>query len=115
MASGLPRQPAMPSQKVPLVDPATGLITIQWQIFLAGLAGRPPAIVGITPTGSPFAYEAGTGGQLSIKGGIVAKVEITRARVTFDPGLTDGFFPMGQGDVATITYSAAPTLYFVPG
>src|SRR6185312_3039778 len=97
MASGLPRQPAMPSQKVPLVDPQTGLITIQWQIFLAGLAGRPPAFEPITVTNSPFTYEAGANGQLVIVGGSIDLVTLTRARVTFSPAQTTGFFPMGQG------------------
>lgn len=111
---GQPLQPAMPADNVPMVD-SNGLLTIQWRIFFAGLSGRSGPIVTVPVGASPFNYTASGTGQLAIVGGTVSVVFLTRARVTFNPAVTAGFFPMAQADVAQIVYSAAPTVYFVPG
>jgi hypothetical protein len=76
--------------------------------------GTPPsAETQITPTGSPFAYQAPKKGFLIISGGTVSLVQFTRVG-TYNTGQTTGMFPVDLGDTITVTYSGAPTVTFVP-
>jgi hypothetical protein len=104
-----------PSWKVPIVDIASGLLTQSWHGYLTGLAGTPGPILPVSPSGSPFAYKAPANGALAISGGTVSAVTLARARVAGVPlGVTSGCVSVSEDDVVTVTYSAAPTLNFIP-
>lgn len=94
-----------------------GATTREWYSFFTGLLngqaiGVPSAV---TPASSPYTYKAAQGGTLIIQGGTVSMVSFSRDGVTnFNTGQTQGMFPISQGDLLIITYSAAPHLTFVP-
>ena len=74
-------------------------------------AERPIASVAVGP--SPFSYTATTIGMLTVSGGTVSLRQLTRGDVTIDyPTLA---IPMAAGDIATLTYTVAPEVHFVPG
>src|SRR6201999_4547302 len=76
--------------------------------------GTPPsAEAQVTPTGSPFAYQALKKGFLIVNGGTVSLVQFTRVG-TYTTGMVSGMFPVDLGDTITVTYSAPPTITFVP-
>lgn len=88
-----------------------------WYSFWAGLftgqsTGPASSVVAGT---SPFTYKAAQGGTLIIQGGTVSMVSFSRDGVTnFNTGQTQGLFPLSQGDILIITYSATPNLTFLP-
>jgi len=106
-------QAPFPGAYVPAVALQTGNFTTPWILWLGQFASQPGAPVPVVPTGSPFTYKASGPGALSISGGTVSARSFTRGGVTVPYGAR--VIPMVHGDVATITYSAAPTIYFVPG
>ncbi|HET9087124.1 MAG TPA: hypothetical protein VFN53_06365 [Acidobacteriaceae bacterium] len=67
----------------------------------------------VTVGASPSAYVAPSGGQVFIAGGTVTSVTLTRNGVTLTVA-DSGFIPVGIGDVVSITYTAAPTVTFLP-
>lgn len=76
--------------------------------------GTPPsAETVVTAKASPFSYQAPKKGFLIISGGTVSLVKFTRVG-TYTTGQTSGMFPVALGDSLTVTYSAAPTMVFVP-
>lgn len=91
-----------------------------WYVFFYSLynavtQGLPQAEGAITPTGSPFVYQALLRGQFLVAGGTVSAVEFSRDGTTFyNAGITAGFVQMDAGDQVRVTYTVAPTLTFVP-
>lgn len=88
-----------------------------WYVFFQNLyTGNPPAAEStITPTASPFTYTAARKGFLIVQGGTLGLVSFSRGGVTnHNTGATQGAFPLSAGDSLVITYTAAPTLTFVP-
>lgn len=71
------------------------------------------AEITVSVGGSPFVFTAPSAGYIILRGGTVSAVELTRT-VTILTGQTAGFFPLSQGDQLTVTYSALPTMVFVP-
>lgn len=69
-------------------------------------------IVPVTVGASPYAYTVTTGGTLAISGGTVSGVTLTRSGTTVPVAM--GNVPVRNGDVVTITYSATPTVSFIP-
>jgi hypothetical protein len=108
--------PNAPSWAVPIVDPQSGQLTQPWHGYLAQLAGAPGPILADLAVGpSPFAYTAPSGGTLSVHGGTVSLITISRARVSgVNVGFTSGSVSVAANDVVTITYSVAPTVNFIP-
>lgn len=76
--------------------------------------GSSSPVVAVSPTGSPFSYTAPSYGTLNISGGTVSQVAIKRGGVSTNLGGTVGHFLASKGDTYVITYSAAPTLSFIP-
>lgn len=74
------------------------------------------AVSGITVGSSPFVYTAPVVGQVVISGGTVSKIEISRDVGTtfFTIGLTSGMFLLKEQDELRVTYSAMPTMTFIP-
>lgn len=81
--------------------------------FFTGQATGPAALLTAGP--SPYTYKATQGGTLIIQGGTVSLVSFSRDGVTnFNTGQIQGLFPLSQGDLLIITYSAAPNVAFIP-
>jgi hypothetical protein len=103
----------LPTFEQPLT--VKGQTSSVWYRALQGLfSGQPSASESIiTPMGSPFAFTAPSGGFIILHGGTVSAVQFTRANTTLT-GQTSGIFPLSQGDILTVTYSALPSMVFVP-
>lgn len=77
--------------------------------------GSSAAIASITVGASPFAYTAPAAGSVLIVGGTVSAVTLKRGSpAAVAVGATAGSVPVSAGDIVTVTYSAAPTMSFVP-
>lgn len=92
-----------------------GSTSTAWYRLLQALhLGTPPAAeASVTVAGSPFAYSAHAGGYLLVTGGSVSSITVTRTG-QHNTGMTNGIFPVAQGDIVTITSSVAPSVVFVP-
>jgi hypothetical protein len=63
---------------------------------------------------SPFTYTAAFSGTLSITGGAVSALSLIRQGTLIALGITSGLIPLSRLDLLQITYSAAPTVTFLP-
>lgn len=68
----------------------------------------------VTVGASPFTYQAQGPGVLSIEGGIVSALSLTRAGISIALGQVAGVVPLGAGDALTVTYTAVPNIHFIP-
>lgn len=102
----------VPSSAQPIAD-AAGRVTTPWQRFFNALVSAAAPIQSIALTGSPFSYRAGAIGSLSVTGGTVSSITLTRNNMTVSLG-TSGVFPVSNGDGITVTYSVDPTVSFIP-
>jgi hypothetical protein len=114
MASG--QFNSIPNFPVPLVE---GRVTSRdWYRFWMGLfRGLPPANVDpVTLTGSPFVYSAARRGSLIVNGGTVSNLSFSRdgGATWYTLGSVAGMFLLNASDLLRITYSAPPTVTFVP-
>lgn len=90
-----------------------GNVTIKGSPVTA--ANTPGAAVSALTVGtSPYAYTASLRGSVAVSGGTVSAVTITRGGVVVPTGALAGMFPVMNGDIVTVTYSAAPTMNFIP-
>ena len=103
----------VPSSQQAIAD-KQGKITTPWQRFFNALVSAAAPIQSVTLTGSPFAFRAGSGGNLAVSGGTVSAIDITRGTTTVSTGATSGTFPVANGDVVSITYTVLPTVSFIP-
>jgi len=105
----------LPNYNIPTTD---GRFTNKsWYFFWQALfSGIPPADVQKIVVGvSPYQFQASVKGSLIINGGTISQVTFSRDGVnSVVTGQTQGIFPVNAGDYLTITYSAPPTLTFVP-
>jgi hypothetical protein len=87
---------------------------------LASVPEMPPSVPfaqpaqTVTVTASPFTYTALFNGTLAVSGGTVSAIAIIRQGVTVATGVTAGLIPLRRLDQARITYTAAPTVAFLP-
>jgi hypothetical protein len=91
----------------------TAVRRTQADALYVGYTSTPAAIEPITATGSPFAYTATAGGVVVVTGGTVTGIALTRGSAVA-MGQTTGNFPVRNGDILTVTYSASPTMTFIP-
>lgn len=103
----------LPNLLAPLVDKVTGLIKRPWNSFLQQFVQPPPAFMAISVTASPFSYTVKEPGMVTITGGTVSNVALTRGTVTINFGSIN-LVPVGINDIVTVTYSVLPTIKFVP-
>lgn len=68
----------------------------------------------VAPTSSPFTYTAGFDGTIVVTGGTVSAISIIRQGTSVATGITTGLFPLSRLDSLQVTYSAAPTMTFLP-
>lgn len=104
---------AVPNYKENLIQ--SGATSSAYYRFLHDInTGNPPsAETTITLGASPFAYTAPQGGVVIINGGSVSQVSYTRSG-TYVTGQLSGMFPVGAGDILTVTYASVPTMIFAP-
>jgi hypothetical protein len=77
--------------------------------------GLPPEQeTSLTASASPYTYQAPRKGFVIITGGTVSLIQYSRSGTFYNVGQTSGIFPLNQGDQLKVTYSAAPTLTWVP-
>lgn len=68
----------------------------------------------ITVGASPFAYTAPTSGNVCISGGAITQVTLARNGTTaYTSTLAVDQVVVRKGDVVTVTYTTAPTMYFL--
>lgn len=72
------------------------------------------AIQPITPGASPYAYRTQQEGTLSVVGGTISAISLTRAGVSVSLAVSTPMIPLSPGDAVTITYTVAPTLKLIP-
>lgn len=72
------------------------------------------AIQTITPGASPYTYRTQQEGTLSIVGGTISAISLTRAGVSVSLAVSTPMIPLSPGDAVTITYTVAPTLELIP-
>lgn len=86
------------AQEVPLPDPVP----------------QAQPTVSVTLGASPATYTASAPGQVFSSGGTVSSIALVRQGLSLTTGLTAGFIPVSRGDQVIFTYSAAPTIHFLP-
>lgn len=96
----------------PFVDKANKLIQ-PWQAFLQQFVQAPPKFLPLIVGVSPFAYQAVEPGFVSINGGTVSVITLTRGTDTITITGTN-IIPVAIADTVTITYSVKPTVRFIP-
>lgn len=72
----------------------------------------PPAAVSVAA--SPFTYSPAADGFLIVAGGTVTKQEYKRGAVFTDVGQLNSMLLVLSGDALRVTYTAAPTITFIP-
>jgi hypothetical protein len=68
----------------------------------------------VTVSESPYSFKADRDGYLVVTGGTVIKQEYGRGAVFTDVGLLTSMLPIQLGDEIRVTYSALPTITFIP-
>ena len=90
-----------------------GTVTINGSpVTAANTAGA--AVSALTVGASPYAYTAASRGSVAVSGGTVSALTITRGGVVVPTGEVAGMVPVMNGDIVTVTYTAAPTMNFIP-
>ncbi len=105
----------LPNYRQSLID-KTQTSSPWYKYFSALFVGKPPGAESTVTIGtSPYTYTATQRGFLIVQGGTVSLVQWSRGGVTnHTTGVTQGCFPLSQGDSLIITYTGAPNLTFAP-
>ncbi len=103
----------LPTEGDPPQD-LSGLLTLADAGLLPDPAPQAPPAQTLTVGASPWAYTALFDGMVSLDGGTVSAISLTRQGTTVATGLTSGLFPLRRLDVLTVTYTVAPTAVFLP-
>ncbi|MEZ7524013.1 hypothetical protein [Burkholderia vietnamiensis] len=90
----------------------------QWQVIGGSNSaawGHVGAIANVPPGASPYTYTAQAAGSVVITGGTVSAVQLKRGTTTITiASASPAVVPVSAGDQVITTYSAAPTMSFVP-
>lgn len=90
-----------------------GKIAAPWNFYLQQFTQVPPKVVAVDVTASPFSYTAAEPGNVTITGGTVSAIVLSRGLV--DIVLTgQKIVPVSINDVVTVMYSGLPTIQFLP-
>lgn len=104
----------LPNRNYPFVS-KLGAIASAWASYLQQFTQQPPNFINITVGISPFSYEAAEPGNLSITGGTIINIRLTRGTVNIDYGSgTNKIIPLAIRDIVTVTYSVLPAINFIP-
>lgn len=108
---------AFPRLDAPPIDLKTGLWTRPWYRLIVSMwnrIGTGGAASAVTVGASPVAYTAQVPGFLLISGGTVTGVTMTRGGVVTTFPASTALLPLSPGDAASVTYTVAPTITFIP-
>ena len=72
------------------------------------------AILIVTLGTSPYTFRTQLEGTLSVVGGTMSAISLTRAGVTVSLATSTPMIPLSPGDGVTITYTVAPNLKLIP-
>ncbi len=104
----------LPNQNAPFTN-TSGRIQRPWVQYLQQFTQAPPNWTDVIVSGSPFSYTAQEPGNISITGGTVTGVVLTRGANSINMGAgTSKFIPVAINDTVVITYSVLPTVKFIP-
>lgn len=95
-----------------IAQPQAGPIKDPEMVFQPPVLGS--AIQAITPGASPYTYRTQQEGTLSVVGGTISAIALTRAGVSVSLAVSTPMIPLSPGDTVTITYTVAPTLKLIP-
>ena len=101
-----------PGANVPVLAQGTNFFAYAWLTYLQGLSSQPGAPQTITIGASPLSFTAAGSGSLAVNGGTVSAKTLTRGGTTVS--ISANMIPVANNDVVTVTYSAAPSLVFIP-
>lgn len=77
--------------------------------------GHIQPIAAVTPGASPYTYTAPAAGSVVITGGTVSAIQLKRGTTTITvASASPAVVPVSAGDQVITTYTAAPTMSFVP-
>ncbi len=77
--------------------------------------GHVQPIANVAPGASPFTYTAPAAGTVVVTGGTVSNIQLKRGATTITiAAASPATIPVSAGDQVIVTYSAAPTMSFVP-
>ena len=93
-------------------QPPTAESLLHEMVFQPEVIGG--AIQTVTPGASPYTYRTQLEGSLSVVGGTMSALSLTRAGASVSLATSTPMIPLSQGDAVTITYTVAPTLKFIP-
>ena len=79
----------------------------------AGPAASPQPSSSVTVGASPFTYTAPAAGSVAVSGGTISQIQLVRAGVTAWTGTAASVVPVRINDEVIVTYSAAPTMYYL--
>lgn len=103
----------LPSLFAKLVDTSGRMLT-PWNSYFQQFTQAPASAIDITVGISPFAYTVREPGTLSIAGGTITGVTLTRGSVVITLTTTNNLIPVGINDIVTVSYSVLPTLRLLP-
>lgn len=108
------KSPAFYGMPKPIAKPIRedGTMSSDLWRYLNSLSTVPQQDIPITVGPSPATFQATANGSVVISG-TVTGISITR-NGTYNLGTTTNMVPMSIGDILTITYSALPTLTWMP-
>lgn len=75
---------------------------------------RAQPVQSVTVGASPFTYTAAFDGTIATTGGTVSAISLIRQGTSVATGITTGLIPLSRADAVQITYSATPTVTFLP-
>lgn len=105
---------AIPNSSTPFVNPDTGIITYQWQLYLVGVGGGSPgsSAAQVAVGASPFVYTVPSSGLVVVSSGTLALSRDGGA--TYLP-ITGNSVPVRNADLVQLTYTGgAPSFNFLP-
>lgn len=95
-------------------DDTAALVAGIQSIALAFTAPQQQAVpVTVTPTGSPFTYQAPWDGMVVVFGGTVSAIGWSQDNSTFVSLPTSGAFGVRTGNFIKVTYTGVPTMTMV--
>jgi hypothetical protein len=101
----------LPNQISPFVS-KLGRLLAPWNFYLQQFTQAPPNIADIVVATSPFSYTSKEPGNISITGGTVSAITLTRGVLTIDV-TGQKLIPVAIQDTITVTYSVLPTMKFL--
>lgn len=107
----LPTEPTPSPSDLP--DVGRALVLAQDDL-LPDPAPQAQPIQSIVVGASPFTYTAPFNGAVTVTGGTVSGISITRQTITLSTGITVGLIPVSRLDQVQVTYTGTPTMNFLP-